>query len=119
MSKFIVVALMMFVASFTVWAADENKPAESVTVKGEVVDLACYLGHGATGEKHADCATTCIDSGLPVGLKTEDGKTYIVIGEHKPINKELAKLAGKTVTLKGKVSERDGMRLLANAEIVK
>lgn len=104
-------------------AADEHKHHEeapaSVTIKGEVLDLGCYLSHGASGEKHADCAVTCIESGLPVGLKGEDGKTYVVIGEHKPINKELAKYAGKTVTLKGKVTERDGIRLLANAEVVK
>gem|GEM_PF-6621982 len=40
---------------------------------GEVVDMACYLDHGATGEKHAECARECIESGLPVGIKGTDG----------------------------------------------
>jgi hypothetical protein len=92
---------------------------ETVTITGEVLDMGCYLSHGAAGEKHADCAKTCIASGLPVGLKGQDGKTYLVIGEHKPINAKLAEHAGKTVTLKGKATERDGIRLLANAELVK
>src|SRR5436190_16946222 len=98
---------------------EKAEQAQSVTVTGEVLDMACYVDHGATGAKHADCAKTCIESGLPVGIKTTDGKTYLVIGEHQPLNKELAPYAGKTVTLKGKLVERDGIKMLANAEIVK
>src|SRR5215472_8405210 len=63
-------------------AVGENK--QEVTVKGEVVDMACYIDHNATGEKHADCARKCIGSGLPVGIKGDDGKTCLLIGEHKP-----------------------------------
>jgi type 1 fimbria pilin len=115
----LVSASLFFTA--TVRAQDEHtdQDDEAVTVKGEVVDLACYLGHGAQGKDHAACAKTCIESGLPVGIKTADGKTYILIGEHKPLNKELAPYAAKTITVKGKVSERDGLRMLSNVEIVK
>ena len=117
----VAVIAALAVAAWPVRAEDEHKhaDAESVTVKGEVLDMACYLSHGGQGEKHASCAQTCIESGLPVGLKGEDGKTYLLIGEHKPLNKELAPLAGKTITVRGKVTERDGIHLLANAEIVK
>lgn len=100
-----------------VFAAD--KPEETTTVKGEILDMACYLDHGASGEKHAKCAAKCIESGMPVGIKTADGKVYFIIGEHKPMNKELVEYAGKEVTLKGKVTARDGINLLENAEIVK
>jgi len=92
---------------------------ETTTVKGEILDLACYTDHGAQGEKHAGCAKKCIASGLPVGIKGEDGKVYLVIGEHKPLNKELAEFAGQVVTLKGKAVSKDGMNVLSNAEIVK
>lgn len=95
------------------------RAAEAETIKGEVVDLMCYLDHGAKGAKHADCAQMCIKSGGPVGILTADNKLYLVIGEHKPINDQLAPLAAKTVTLKGKVVERDGMKMIENAEIVK
>lgn len=91
---------------------------ESVTVKGEVLDMACYLDHGATGAKHADCAKTCITSNLPVGLKGDDGKTYLLIGEHKPINQQMAQYAGKTITVKGKSVSRDGFNMLENVEVV-
>ena len=91
---------------------------ESITVVGEVLDMACYLDHGAQGEDHASCAKMCIESGLPVGIKDKDGKVYLVIGEHKPLNKELAPLAAKTVTIRGKLVTRDGISMIENAEIV-
>ena len=92
---------------------------ETITVKGEVIDMVCYIDHNATGAKHADCAKTCIKSGLPVGIKADNGKTYLLVGEHKPINKELAELAAKTITVKGKLASRDGFNMIENAEIVK
>lgn len=95
---------------------DTATPA-SVSVKGEIVDMVCYLDHGATGAKHAECAKTCITSGLPVGLKAEDGKLYLLVGEHKPINSSLADLAAKTVTVKGKLVSRGGISMIENAEI--
>ncbi|MGZ5024527.1 MAG: hypothetical protein ACXWBS_06650 [Chthoniobacterales bacterium] len=92
---------------------------ETKKVTGEVVDLACYIDHGASGEKHSDCAKKCIENGLPVGLKADDGKTYLIIGEHAPLNKELAQYATKKVTLEGKVVSHDGINLIENAVIEK
>lgn len=113
-------ASLLGAASLPLAAADAASTDEgATTVKGEIVDLACYLDHGAQGEKHAGCAQKCISSGLPVGIKTDDGKLYLVIGEHKPMNDELAQYAAQTITLKGKVRSRDGVNLLENAEIVK
>jgi len=109
------------VTAWSLEAAEEQPhPAGTeVTVKGEVLDMACYLDHGAHGEKHAQCAQMCIESGLPVGIKGEDGKTYLLIGEHKPLNKELAPYAAKIITVKGKFVSRDGINMIENAEIVK
>jgi hypothetical protein len=42
-----------------------------------------------------------------------------LIGEHKPANTELAQFAAKTITVKGKFVNRDGINLLENIEIVK
>jgi hypothetical protein len=92
--------------------------AAEKTVTGEVVDLMCYVDHGAMGDKHAGCGTKCIKGGGPVGI-VENGKAYLVVGEHKPINDELADSCGKTVTLKGKVAERGGMLMLENAQLAK
>ena len=90
---------------------------ETQTIKGEIVDLMCYLDHGAKGEKHKGCAKKCIESGGPVGLLTADDQLYLVIGDHQPLNKELSAKAAETVTLKGKVVERNGMKMIENAEL--
>jgi hypothetical protein len=117
-----------FSAALVVWplaltaAAEPGKEnsdaATEKTVTGEIVDLMCYLDHNAAGDKHASCAAMCIKHGGPVGILS-DGKVYLVVGDHKPMNDQLAEYAGKTVTLKGKLGSNGGMSLLANAEIVK
>jgi hypothetical protein len=96
-----------------------GKEPGMVTVTGEVIDMACYLDHGAMGAKHAACAKTCIESGLPVGIRAANGTTYLVIGSHQPINAELAQYAAKTITLRGKLVTRDGFNMLENAEVVR
>jgi hypothetical protein len=95
----------------------EDQPATQ-TIKGEVVDLMCYLDHGAKGDGHKGCATKCIKGGGPVGLLTADNQLYLVIGDHKPINDTLADKAAQMVSLKGKVVERNGMKMIEGAEVV-
>jgi hypothetical protein len=97
-------------------SADDKDATQ--TIKGEVVDLMCYLDHGAKGDKHKGCATKCIKSGGPVGLLTSDDQLYLVIGDHKPANDMLGDKAAQTVTLKGKVVERNGMKMIEGAELV-
>ncbi|MGO8676473.1 MAG: hypothetical protein ACLQVX_11460 [Limisphaerales bacterium] len=104
--------------SSILFAADEKAPAPSTeTIKGEIVDLMCYIDHGAKGEKHKGCAEKCIKGGGPVGLLSGD-RLYLVVGDHQPVNEELAPKAAQTVTLKGKVVERHGIRMIENAQIV-
>jgi len=99
-------------------AEPETTDASTKEVTGEVVDIMCYVDHNAVGAKHADCGEKCIKNGGPVGI-VSDGKAYLVVGAHKPMNDELAPLAGKTVTLKGKMASNGGISMLENAEIVK
>jgi hypothetical protein len=91
----------------------------SKEVTGEVVDMMCYVDHNAVGERHGQsCGAKCIRSGGPVGI-VSDGKAYLVVGEHKPINDQLADSCGKNVTVKGKLAERGGIAMIENAEVVK
>ena len=96
----------------------EAKGAEMKEIQGEIVDLMCYLDHGAQGQKHRGCATVCIKKGGPVGLLSGE-QLYLVVGDHQPINEELASKAAETVKIKGKVVERHGMKMIENAELVK
>src|SRR5438132_12966430 len=98
----------------------ENRSAGAEkTVTSEIVDMMCYVDHNAVGEEHGkSCGAKCIKSGGPVGI-VSDGKAYLVVGEHKPMNDQLAEYCGKTVTLKGKLAERGGIAMIENAEVVK
>ena len=85
--------------------------SDSMTVQGEIVDMGCYLGHGARGAKHKACATKCIAGGMPMGLLTDDGKLYLLTMSHEnadPFN-QAKDLAAETVKITGPVHERDGI----------
>jgi hypothetical protein len=87
------------------------KSAESTTVQGEIVDMGCYLGHGAKGAKHKACATKCIAGGMPMGLLTDDGELYLLTmnhDNHDPFD-AAKQMAAETVRVTGPVHERDGM----------
>src|SRR5215469_2136400 len=100
-------------------AQGQGDTSVSKEVTGEVVDMMCYVDHNAVGEKHGQsCGVKCVKSGGPVGI-VSDGKAYLVVGEHKPINDQLADLCGKNVTVKGKLAERGGVAMIENAEVVK
>ena len=92
---------------------------QEIVVKGEVLDMTCYIAHNLSGPQHAECAKTCIRKGLPVGIKGEDGKTYLLVGKTQPVNAELADYAAKTVTIRGKETIRDGFAQLQVEEIRK
>ena len=98
------------------YSADDNA-AGMQTLKGEIVDLMCYLDHGAKGDKHKGCAEKCIKGGGPVGLLSGE-QLYLVVGDHEAINEQLAPKAAQTVTLKGKVVERNGMKMIEKATLV-
>ena len=109
-----ILAVLLLAGSGAAFAHEMDEPeGKSATITGEVVDLACYLGDGDRGPKHQQCAQKCIESGLPVGIKTAEGLYLAVGSDHEPANKALTPLAGKTVTAEGEVTEKDGVHLIA------
>ena len=60
---------------------DKKAAAKEMTVKGEVVDVSCYLAHGdkGKGESHASCAEACAKNGGPLGILTNDGTLYVSV----------------------------------------
>lgn len=86
---------------------------EKVTLKGEVIDTACYLAHEAQGAEHASCAASCIRKGMPAGLLLPDGNVYVLLGaEHDALNAKLADVAAQQIEATGEVSEAPGLRAL-------
>lgn len=100
-------------------AATGTAEGSTVTVTGEVLDMACYIAYNLTGPDHAECARTCIKNGLPVGIKAPNGKAYLLIGTSEPLNDQLADYAAKTITVKGVVRQRDGFLMLDQVTLEK
>jgi hypothetical protein len=105
------------------WSDRRQRPvfaAQEILVTGEVLDMTCYIASNLSGPAHAYCAKVCIRNGEPAGIKTQDGKVYLLTGEPgQSINAKLADYAAQVVTIKGKKSVRDGLAQLQVEEIRK
>ena len=100
------------VASFAV-AMAAPAFAKEMTIKGELVDQACYLKDKKMGADHRDCAQTCAKKGQQVSLLTSDGKLYEVKGDLAADNNaKLVPHMSHTVELTGDVSEKDGKMVI-------
>jgi hypothetical protein len=119
----LVAALALFTASQLAIADDSHKGAAEKTVSksvtGEVIDMGCYLAHGAKGEKHVSCATKCLAQGMPMGVLTSNGTLYLVTLDHEnadPYN-SLKDMAGKQVTVTGGLLNRNGMKAIEASNV--
>ena len=102
-----IVAAVGFVAAlaFPAIAAD-------MTIKGEVVDIACATSkkEAGTGAAHAACAMVCAKKGQPVGILTADA-IYAVTGDYTAnTNAKLLDFVAKSVIVTGAVTEKDGVK---------
>jgi hypothetical protein len=116
----IIIAAGITGISLKLWERQRQRfvQGREITVKGEVLDMTCYIAQNLSGPKHAQCARECIRRGLPAGIKTEGGKVYLLTG--KPgdsINAELADYAAQIVIVRGKETARDGFAQLQVEEI--
>jgi hypothetical protein len=98
-----------------------EKPASStakeVTLRGEVVDLCCYMQDPskAQGPEHAEC----IRQGFPVGY-VSNGQLYLLLGKGQDPAKELiAKMVGVKSELTGKLYEHNGVKAVDLVKIEK
>jgi hypothetical protein len=86
--------------------------AADMTVKGEVVDVACSTAkkEAGKGAGHANCAMVCARKGQPVGILTPDA-VYTVVGDYTANNNaKLLDFVARTVVATGEVTEKDGVK---------
>jgi len=116
LSSLVVAAGIVLVPLAALAQTHEGTKAEAkpVTLKGEIVDMGCYMGKGAKGMDHKSCAAKCIAGGMPMGLLTADGTLYLLTMSHAsadPFNKA-KELAAMNVEITGPVSEKSGMKAI-------
>ncbi|MGI9301589.1 MAG: hypothetical protein ACR2RB_02625 [Gammaproteobacteria bacterium] len=99
-----------------------------IQVTGEVMDTWCYVSQvmgGADfvlGSAHHTCAVWCAAGGVPVGIRTDDDKVYMVLkfGEDNDnvANLGVLDVQSRKVSVDGTLHERDGINYLLVDKIV-
>lgn len=119
MIKRATMAMALCVAMFFVKSAvAEDAPkieGEKVTLKGEFIDVWCYMEGGDHGAEHKKCAEACIKAGNPVGLLDEKGGVYILLGgkkDHQPGQEMFADKVAQTVTVEGTMVKKGDSRVV-------
>jgi len=87
---------------------------KTTSVKGEIVDMNCYMTKGAKGADHASCAKSCLKGGAPMGLLTDDGTLVLLSKDNKKAEAfdALKEKAGEKVSVSGSLAERNGVKML-------
>lgn len=108
---FAVLASVACLSLGVAFADMEHGAAKATSVRGELVDMGCYLGHTAKGEKHTECAAKCIAGGMPMGVLTSTGQLYLLTMDHaNPDAYNKAKeMAGKQVKVSGPSHMKNGI----------
>jgi len=103
---------IVLITGFTAFSLSSSGQNKEATVKGELLDLDCYMASGAHGNDHKSCADMCINGGAPMGLLTNEGKVYLLVSGHdkKEPYEALKKHAGEEVTVTGTLTEKDGIK---------
>jgi hypothetical protein len=91
---------------------------QEITVKGEVIDLWCYMRNDDHGQGHKNCSTKCATQGNPIGFLDEaKDEVYILAGKtdyqvtHE-VRDELVKKMNETVTVVGTVVKKNNAQIL-------
>jgi hypothetical protein len=95
--------------------------AATETIKGQVVDQACYkMDKANNGVDHKmpkgdtkDCAIGCAKAGRPLAVLTADGKVYEIAGGlAADKNAKLIPHVAHTVEITGDVMDHDGKMMI-------
>ena len=100
----------LFCLCVMLWAAGETS---QVKVNGWILDSACALTKGLTKPISRDCALACAKGNSPLVLMDDKGVIYLPVSDAVPAvsqNEKLLPLAGKRVTVTGKVYQKEGAR---------
>jgi hypothetical protein len=97
--------------------------AATETIKGQIVDQACYkMDKTNTGVDHKmpkgdtkDCAIGCAKAGRPLALLTSDGKVYEIAGGlAADKNAKLIPHIAHTVEITGDVMDHGGSMMISS-----
>jgi hypothetical protein len=99
---------------FTVVPCLAQPKGQTITVKGEAVDLWCYMEGGDRGPAKKECATACAKAGNPIGILDAKGNIYVASGleDHQPGRDLLVQKMSEQVTVTGTLVAKGGIKML-------
>ncbi len=104
-----IMSALLTAASATLVLSAPFVRAEDTTVKGEIVDTACFLHYNKSGEAHKACAEACLKAGQDMGIYDETNDTLYVLLESKPgtdPNALIKNYVAKKVEIVGTVAQK-------------
>ena len=110
----VLMSVALTTLTFGLFAALGQPKGQKVTVKGEVVDLWCYLEDGSHGTEHKACALECEKAGNPIGIVDAKGKVYVAMGikDHQPGREVLLEKMAQSVTVTGILVKKGGTQVI-------
>jgi len=97
-------------------------PGHRGEVRGEVVEVGCYLREGSRGEAHKTCARASLENGGQLGI-VEDGTgvLYPLSGAQPATDPSAGfrEQIGAHVSVRGRIYERAGSRVLVAEKTVR
>lgn len=102
--------MVALLSTFSLSAFGQSK----ASVKGEVLDMNCYMAAGKHGASHQQCAMMCLKGGAPAGLLTSTGKVYLLVEDHSNPDPyaEARKYPADQIEVSGKAVNHGGVEAL-------
>jgi len=115
MKRFMGIALV--IAAVVLFFANPaySQEKKDVTMTGTVIDTYCHVTMGMGGQAHKKCAEMCAKNGSPLSIKEEkSGTLYLAAGQKNMVYAPsgLEKYVEEKVTVKGKLYEKDGVKMI-------
>ena len=103
----VVLAILLFAGAAFAYAQ------EIKTIKGEVIDLSCYVTEAlkARGPDYQTCALDYAKAGEPTAILEENtGRIYVIITQdHNNTTEKMLPYLGKRVEATGTITQRSGI----------
>jgi hypothetical protein len=108
--SFVAVGLIVLASAFGL----AQPKGATVTVKGEAVDLWCYMEGGDRGPAKKECARACAKAGNSIGIVDSQGTVYLVSGlqDHQPARDILVGRMNEAVEVTGTLVKKGGAQMI-------
>ena len=95
-------------------AGQAQPKGPAVTIKGEAVDLWCYMEGGDRGPAKKECAIACAKAGNPIGIVDAKGTVYLAAGleDHQPARDLLIDKMNEPVEVTGTLVKKGGAQMI-------